>query len=173
MYDVYTGLLKMMDNFQDDEADITIKYALDDDYQELCETYKLKYITGNGDDFSKAINLLKWISANIYHIGNFKNHVKNTAMDLFNYSFDKGEENGINCLALSTALTECLLAIGIKARTVFIMPFSPYDFDNHVVCEAWVEKYGKWIMFDPTYNLYALHDGEPLSILETRKLLAN
>jgi len=52
------------------------------------------------------------------------------------------------------------------------MPFSPYDFDNHVVCEVWIEKYNKWVMFDPTYNLYVYHNNEPLSVLELRRLLA-
>jgi hypothetical protein len=173
MYNVYAGLLKMMDKFQDDGTDIVIKYALDDDYQELHKAYNLCDVAGNGDDFFKAVNILKWISANIHHYGNYDNRIKNTAMDLFEYSFGKGNEKGINCCALSIAMTECLLALKIKARTVFIMPFSPYDFDNHVVCEVWIEKYSKWIMFDPTYNLYASHNEEFLSIIELRNLLSD
>ena len=173
MLDVYAGLLKMMDDFQDDGSNVEIKYLLDDDYQELCSAYNLRDIAGDEDDFGKAVNLLKWISSNIHHYGDYDNHVKNTAMDLFEYSFGKGSEKGINCSSLSAALTECLLAIGIKARAVYIMPFSPYDVDNHVVCEAWVESLDKWVMFDPTYNLYALRNNEPLNVLELRRLLAD
>ncbi|BCJ92853.1 hypothetical protein acsn021_04220 [Anaerocolumna cellulosilytica] len=174
MFDVYTGVIKMMKDFREDGMDITIKYLINDDYKDLLETYKLKEIVGNTEgDFNKAINLLKWISSNVYHYGNYKNHITNTAMDLFEYSFGKGEAYGINCRSLSLALTECLLAIGIKARTVYIMPFSPYDFDNHVVCEAFISEINKWVMLDPTYNLYATFNNIPLNILELRSLLAD
>jgi transglutaminase-like putative cysteine protease len=173
MLNIYTGLLKMMDDFQDDGTDVTIKYLLDADYQELSRAYNLYNVAGNEDDFNKAANLLKWISSNIHHYGNYDNHVKHTAMDLFEYSFGKGSQKGINCSSLSVALTECLLAIGLKARTIFIMPFSPYDFDNHVVCEVWIKTLNKWVMFDPTYNLCVFHNNEPLNVLELRKLLAD
>ena len=97
--------------------------------------------------------------------------MQNTALALFEYAFDT--ENGINCAALSTALTECLLAVGIKARAVFIHPFSPYDCDNHVVCEAWSKERKKWMMLDPTYGSGVFYEGVPLSIAETRKHLAD
>ena len=173
MFDVYTGMLKMMNCFIDDETDVSIKYLIDDDYGELCKKYNLLDIASGKDDFEKTVNLLEWISSNIFHYSNYTNHVENTAMKLLEYSFDKDIEQGINCRSLSIALTECLLAVGVKARTVYIMPFSPYDFDNHVVCEAWIENLNKWIMVDPSYNLYAFHKGNCLNILELRSLLAN
>jgi transglutaminase-like putative cysteine protease len=173
MFDLYSGIIKMMEEFRDDGKDITIRYLLDADYKDLCATYKLKENAGSKADFDKALNLLNWISSNIYHYGNYDNHVTNTAMELLDYAFGKGEKYGINCRSLSLALTECLLAIGIKARTIYIMPFSPYDFDNHVVCEAWIGELDKWVMLDPTYNLYATLNNVPLNILELRGLLAN
>ncbi len=173
MFDVYSGIIKMAEDFRDDGKDITIRYLIDADYKDLFETYKLKEIAGTKADFDKAIKLLNWISSNVFHYGNYDNHVTNTAMELLDYAFGKGEKYGINCRSLSLALTECLLAIGIKARTIYIMPFSPYDFDNHVVCEAWIGEIDKWVMLDPTYNLYATFNNVPLNILELRGLLAN
>jgi transglutaminase-like putative cysteine protease len=173
MYDLYSGINKMMGEFRDDGMNINISYLLGADYSNLCKTYKLNEVAGTGTDFNKAINLLDWISSHIYHYGNYDNHVINTAINLFDYAFDKGERYGINCRSLSLALTECLLAIGIKARAIYIMPFSPYDFDNHVVCEAWIGEIEKWVMLDPTYNLYATLNSIPLNILELRGLLAN
>jgi transglutaminase-like putative cysteine protease len=174
MYNVYSGILKMMDDFRDDGLEVQIKYRLEDDYSELKNTYHLNEIAGGGSDFQKALNLLGWISSHIYHYGNYDNHVKNTAMDLLEYAFDKGINCGINCRSLSLALTECLLAIGIKARTVYILPFSPYDFDNHVVCEAWIKELNKWVMLDPTYNLYVSDkEGTPLGVVELRQKLAD
>lgn len=173
MYDLYSGIIKMTEDFRDDGKDITINYLLDADYNDLCESYKLNEIAGTKTDFDKAVNLLNWISSNTYHYGNYDNHVTNKATELFHYALGKGEKYGINCRSLSLALTECLLAIGIKARTIYIMPFSPYDFDNHVVCEVWISEMDKWIMLDPTYNLYASFNNMPLNIYELRGLLAN
>ena len=173
VFNVYSGILKMMDCFRDDKNDVTINYLVDDNYRALCEKYDLFKTAGDKDDFNKIVNLLEWISSNIFHQGNNNNRTENAAIKLFGHSFGKGLENGLNCQSLSLALTECLLAVGVKARTIYIMPFSPYDLDNHVVCEAWVENLDKWIMVDPSYNLYALHEGICLNILELRSLLAN
>ena len=173
MFDVYSGMLKMMDCFLDDETDVPIKYLIDEDYGELCEKYTLFDVAGNKDAFDKTVNLLEWISSNVFHYSNYTNHVENTAIKLLEYSFGKGVDKGINCRSLSFVLTECLLAVGVKARTIYIMPFSPYDFDNHVVCEAWIENLNKWVMVDPSYNLYAFHKDKYLNILELRSLLAN
>lgn len=173
MFDLYTGILKMTVDFRDDGKDISIKYLLDANYDQLFELYQINEIAGTKNDFNKALNLLNWISSNIYHYGNYNNHITNTALDLFKYAFGKGEKYGINCRSLSLALTECLLAIGIKARTIYIMPYSPYDFDNHVVCEAWIVEMDKWVMFDPTYNLFASYNKIPLNVIEIRSLLAD
>ena len=75
---------------------------------------------------------------------------------------------------LFRSLMECLLAVGIKARVVYMLPYSPYDGDNHVVCEAWVSELHKWIMVDPTYNAVVLDEhNEPLNIMEIRNALAD
>lgn len=173
MYDLYTGILRMMDEFRDDEREIELIYRIDTQLELLKEQYQLEKLIGNGDDLTKIVALLQWEAAHIFHKGNYDNHVKNTAMDLFDYSFDKGIEHGINCRSLSIALMECYLAVGIKARVVYLMPFSPYDGDNHVVCEAWSKELNKWIMVDPTYALYLMdEDNIPLSIIEIREKLA-
>lgn len=171
MYEVYTGLLKMMDKFQQADIPCSIMYEVDGDYNELKEKYPLEQVVGEGTDEERSFRLLSWIAEHIKHKGDYDGHVQNTALALFEYAFDT--ENGINCASLSMALTECLLAVGIKARTVYIYPFSPYDCDNHVVCEAWCKERNKWIMLDPTYGSGAYYEGEPLNIAEMRKLLAD
>ena len=74
-------------------------------------------------------------------------------MRLLAYSF-QNQEHGINCLNKAKILAESCLALGIYARRVFLYPFSPYDFDSHVVCEIYEEKLRKWIMLDPTTDGY-------------------
>lgn len=46
MYEVYTGLLKMMDKFQRGEKTCCITYELDADYSELKQKYSLEQMAG-------------------------------------------------------------------------------------------------------------------------------
>ncbi|MDR1689800.1 MAG: hypothetical protein LBS21_14520 [Clostridiales bacterium] len=62
------------------------------------------------------------------------------SLALLEYAFDKGAENGINCACLAKILSECLLAVGLPAKQVFIMPCSPYDGDNHVVTQVYTSR---------------------------------
>ena len=54
------------------------------------------------------------------------------------------------------------------------MPYSPYDFDNHVVAEIYDRALGKWIMLDPTTDGFFVDEAKtPLSLLEMRHKFAN
>jgi hypothetical protein len=54
------------------------------------------------------------------------------------------------------------------------MPYSPYDFDNHVVTEIYDRSMKKWIMLDPTTDGYFVDEEKnPLSLLEMRCRFAN
>ncbi|ADZ21420.1 hypothetical protein BJV85_001516 [Clostridium acetobutylicum] len=64
--------------------------------------------------------------------------------------------------------------MGMKARIVYLIPFSPYDGDNHVVCEVFISEKRKWIMLDPTYSGYIMDNNYNIySILELRYALAS
>ena len=123
---------------------------------------------GQGSDFGRATNLLSYFAPRITHNGDFKNNIDCNAVDLLEYCLDK-PDNGINCLNKSKILQECCLSVGIYARRVWLMPYSPYDTDNHVVVEIFDSELNKWIMLDMTSNGYFVNsDGLPLSVLEIR-----
>jgi len=140
----------------------------------LKERYDLERVAGSGDDFSRALNTLFWLCKHVRHDGNFDNHVPMDAIDLLAYSFDQGEEHGLNCLNLSEVLTECLLSLGIYARRVGLYPASPLTAQNHVVTHVWIPGAGKWVMMDPEFDCY-LKDasGSPLDLFEIREALNN
>ena len=59
------------------------------------------------------------------------------------------------------------------ARRVWLMPFSPYDMDNHVVVELYDRDLSKWIMLDPTTDgLFVDEAGAALSVPEIRERMA-
>lgn len=174
-YDIYTGLLKAFSLPTTEKTHIHFTYDNENpQFVQLRSKYMIETIAGNGGDFSKAINLLHWISGHIYHKEDYDGRIAYNSLSLLNYAYDKGNLCGINCVALATILSECLLAIGLKARRVFLMPCSPYDGDNHVVTHVYIREMGKWVMLDPTLDAYVTNEAcEYLSLLELRDYLAN
>jgi hypothetical protein len=174
-YDIYSGLLKAFPLPTAEKEDIHFTY--DNDHPKfdlLRSSYPIKTIAGNGGDFSRAVNLLHWVSEHIYHKGNYNGTIPHNSIDLLEFAYDKGDTCGINCVALATILSECLLAVGLKARRVFLMPCSPYDGDNHVVTHVYIRETDKWVMLDPTLNAYFSNEqGEYLSLLDLRQYLSN
>jgi hypothetical protein len=174
-YDIYTGLLKMYPLPHENKS--CVNFISDDNhpgFEKLKNTYPVENIAGNGNDFSKAKELLHWLFNHTYHKGDYSGGIANNSLDLLTYAYDKGLEFGINCVCLSKILTECLLAIGIYAKQVFIMPCSPYDGDNHCVTHVFLSELNKWVMFDPTLNAYFVNtEGKYLNLLEIRSHLSD
>lgn len=175
MFDVYAGLLKMSPIFQPDSPSVSL--AVDFSGPELNElrgAYQLAALAGDGDTFSRARRLLLWVSDGIHHNGNANLPDRKDALSLLRYSFHQGQERGINCAGLSTVLTSCLLAMGITARVVYILPASPYDMDNHVVVHVYLSEEKRWIMMDPTFGAYAMDEsGRAMDLLSLRERFAN
>ena len=84
-----------------------------------------------------------------------------------------GRKKGLNCLAMSVILCECLLAAGIRARVMDMMPLDDRDMDNHVVVEAYLPGAGGWVMLDPTYGCTCAGEaGNLLNLMQLRERVA-
>ncbi len=170
MLGVYSGILFNNQKFENGN-NLRINYDFDcKEYNELKEKYDLKKIAGDGSNLSKSINLLHFLSPRLAHSPFYDNHIKCNALDLLDYSLNN-KEHGINCLNKSKILEECCLALGIYARRVIIMPYSPFDLDNHVVVEVYDNK---WVMLDPSTDGICVDENRNLlSLFEIREKLAN
>ncbi len=173
MYDVYTGILRMTRRFRTDGTSHELVYGFGEDYGDYLGQYDLPAIAGDGGAFQKIKNLLFWLTARTVHKGDYSNEAGTSdSAGWLSYAFDDAS-HGINCAMLATILTECLLALRIPARAVWLLPFSPYDGDNHVVTEAYAADLARWVMCDPTYGLYVQDEqGTPLHLFEIRERLA-
>ena len=171
--DIYSGMLFNNQNFEKGN-NCKIKYNFNcPEYSKLKEKYNIEEIAGKGSDFIRAKRLLHYLAQRLTHSSWYDNHIPCNSLDLLDYSLDN-PEHGINCLNKAKILEECCLAIGIYARRVTIMPYSPYDFDNHVVTEIYDRKTNKWIMLDPTSDgIFVDENATPLSLLEMRDKFAN
>ena len=172
MLDVYSGILFQNQEFESGNSDEIVFDFECPEFEELRSKYDLVNIAGNGSDFVKAKRLLHYFSPRLTHSSWYDNHIECNALRLLEYSLDRPEQ-GINCLNKAKILVECCLSLGIYARRVRIMPFSPYDFDNHVVAEIYDGTLEKWIMLDPSTDGYFIDDtNTPLSLLEIRSKFA-
>ena len=167
LYHVYAGILFANQDFSTGENtrlqfDFTCK-----EYGELINKYSLQEIAGEGSEFTRALKLCRYLAPRLKHKGDYCGDVAQNALTLLDYAFEK--EEGINCVCKAKILQECCLALGIYVRRVGMYPLSPYDVDNHVVCEIYDRQLQKWIFLDPTTGGYFSDGDNPLGILEVRE----
>lgn len=140
-----------------------------EDYPTLLGKYNIADTAGDGSEWERAVRLMDEYSPRLTHKSWYDNHVEMSALTLLDYSLDNSAQ-GINCRAKAQILNEMCLALGIYARKVWLMPYSSYDTDCHVVNEVWDSTLDKWVMLDITNNEYWVDEnGMPLSVLEIRE----
>lgn len=173
--DRFSGLLKLFERFDNQyEFDATFEYDLNNvRLKELRNHYKLDELIEGDDELTAIIHILNWVSTSCTYDGTNGNQLDLNSINILDY-LENYKGKGVNCRCLATVLAECLLAIGVKARVLHLIPMSPYDMDNHVVVMAYLASKNKWIYLDPTYNCYITDDkAEVLSPLEIRTAMAN
>ncbi len=179
---LYSGLLRLYDEFDPlpDERAPSFQYEFfHPELNRLREKYQLDRIAGAGDEWSMALNLMKWITEHVGYKADITSALPEVcktlpmnSIGLLEYSFDKGQDYGINCYMHAIVLTEACLSLGLKSRIVSLNPLNPYDYDNHLVNVVWCTKFSKWVMVDSSYNGYLCDaGGEILNPWEVRDLL--
>jgi len=89
-YDIYTGLLKVFALPAERNSGINFSYDFDHPkFNELKEKYPIEAVAGVGDSFTRAVNLLRWVSGHIYHKGNNNSSTAQNSLELLKYAFDK------------------------------------------------------------------------------------
>lgn len=168
IYIFEAGILKNNLEFHEG-TDYELQYAFShENYDHLKSKYKIEKTAGDGTEFERALRLMDEYAPHLKHESYYDNHVPMNALDLLEYSLND-KKHGINCRAKAQILNEMCLSLGIYSRKVWIMPYSGYDGDCHVVNEVWDSTLNKWVMLDITNNEYWVDDNNtPLSVLEMR-----
>ena len=150
-YDLYTGALRVFHDFgasNNSIEDYSFSYDFNSpQYEYLKSKYHIDSVAGNGSELEKALKLLKWCSQNVLHNGGTKDveFIPKTSGDILDYAFGKGREFGVYCRLQAIVFTECCLALGIKSRILHCLPFSPNDFDTHVVSIVYIPDLSKFM----------------------------
>jgi len=140
---------------------------------------ELSFVVGMGngearfhDDFEKSTFLCYWTSSQWRHSGS------NVPLQEDPVWILKQARNGerFRCVEYSVVLHGILCAAGIRSRVLYLrtVDVETRKFGaGHVVVEAYILKYKKWVMFDPQNNVYAVAYETPLNALELAVALEN
>ena len=133
----------------------------------LCNTYNLNEYVDSENDFNTMRDIMKWTNGILAHDGTQAFIARREANSILSTHSGKA-----SCRGLAIVLCEALLSVGIKSRFVICCPAEdPYD-ECHAVCIAFSNYYKKWIMLDPTNNLYIKDEfGNYLDLFEFRNCL--
>ena len=172
------ALLARHNNFaRADATDIAFAYDFEGPWLARLEAkWGLREIAGEGDTQSRALNLLHWLCAHTRH-GNpnpksLPDGLQLHADSLLDWCFDQ-PGNDPNCKHLSIILSECLLAVGIKAYALWCFPKADKG-DNHVVVQVWLPEESRWIMLDPSWAVYFTDEaGRILCARQVREYLGS
>ena len=124
------------------------------------------------DDMEKAAFLCYWTSSQWRHSGS-NVPLRGDPVSILNQARN-GER--FRCVEYSIVLHSILCTAGIIGRVLYLRTADVETRKlgaGHVVVEAYIERYKKWVMFDPQNNVYAVADEIPLNALELALDLEN
>jgi transglutaminase-like putative cysteine protease len=78
----------------------------------------------------------------------------------------------VMCVQYAVVLTAACQALGIPARCAALTG-SVNGFDGHFVSEVWIERWGRWVMIDPTFDVTVTTDDGPADLDTIRSLGAD
>lgn len=146
--------------------------ANDHNLTEVKRYFNLDSIAGKGDEVSKIINIMLFVTKSIKYDGTNWALCEFDAIDFYNYH--KATGKGINCRHKAMTLNEMYLAMGFKSRYVTCMPKDDTDTDCHVINSVYSETLKKWLWMDPSHGAYVMDENNTLlSIEEVRERLRN
>ncbi|MCM1544292.1 MAG: transglutaminase-like domain-containing protein [Ruminococcus sp.] len=146
-----------------EEPDYDNMFTYLDEYDELKRKYKLDEVVCGSTDFDKALSLMNWLTKHTYYSGQqclFHKPLPDDTLSILNFSFDKPFEYAINCRYKAIALTDLLIAYGIKAYPLAMID-SKID-GNHLTVHAHLEDQNKWVLLDPSFNTYFVDAADKL-----------
>jgi len=134
-------------------------------HDRLLDAYGLHEITGDGDAFTRALRVMDWLTAHTYYSGmsvwsGYFNQWRENSYQRLRFAFDRPFSRSLNCRHKAMIFADCLMAAGIYAMPLGIMP-------GHLVVHAWLPEERRWVMLDPSLNSYIVDEaGRALNLVE-------
>ena len=156
------------------ESDYTKRFRFDRStnpkLQELRERYGLDRVVASGrDEFQKQMMLMDWVHRRFKKFGRPSTSAKG-ALDILD-----GIENGHTffCSHYVHVMVSSAASLGWVNRPLALRRHrgaaSVGGSTEHAVTEIWSDQHRKWVMLDPTSNMYLETNGVPLNAWEIRQ----
>jgi hypothetical protein len=138
--------------------------------KELRERYKLDEVVAPGkDEFDRQVLLLDWTHRQFRKFGKPSTGAKG-ALEVLK-AIDEG--HSFFCAQYAEVLVSTAASLGWVDRPLALRRHQGVNkvggSTEHSVTEIWSNQYGKWVMLDPTSNMYLEKDGVPLNAYEIRQ----
>jgi hypothetical protein len=169
-----TATLGTLDTLSYVESDYTRRFMFDSfenlKLKDLRERYYLDEVTAPGkDEFDKQVLLMDWSHQQFKKFGQPSTQVRG-ALEIL-----KGIEEGNTffCSQYAQLLVSAAASVGWIDRPLALRRHQGVakvgGSTEHSVTEIWSNQYRKWVMLDPTSNMYLEKDGMPLNAYEIRQ----
>ena len=167
-----TATLKRLDTLPFVESDYTKRFAFDaydnPKLKELREHYKLDDVVAPGkDEFDKQVLLMNWTHHQFKKFGAPSAKVTG-ALEILK-AIEEG--NTFFCAQYGDVLVSSAASLGWVDRELALRRHQNKKgvAPEHTSTEIWSNQFRKWVMLDPTANLYVEKDGVPQSAYEIRQ----
>lgn len=133
----------------------------------LRERYKLdEVVAGGRDEFGRQVLLLDWVHHRFAKFGRPSSKARG-ALDVL-AAVDDGHT--FFCAHYADVLVSAAASLGWVDRPLALRrpDHLGSGATEHTSTEIWSNQYRRWVMFDPTFAMYAEKDGVPLNAVELR-----
>ncbi|MFT5124709.1 MAG: N-acetylneuraminic acid mutarotase [Kiritimatiellia bacterium] len=137
--------------------------------KELRTRYKLDEVIASGQtEFEQQVRLMDWTHQQFKKFG----QPSTKAFGALEILRDIGEGQTFFCSQYVQVLVSAAASLGWVDRPLALRRHQGVNkvggSTEHSTTEIWSNQYGKWVMLDPTSNLYVTRDGLPLNAVEIR-----
>lgn len=137
--------------------------------KELRERYKLEEVVAPGrDEFDKQVRLMDWTHRQFKKFGRPSSNASG-ALEILR-AIDEGHT--FFCAHYAKLMVSCAASLGWVDRELALrrhQGVAKGGSSEHSTTEIWSNQYGKWVMLDPTSNMYLEKGGLPLNAFEIRE----
>lgn len=167
------AVLKRLDTLPYVESEYTRRFRFDScdnpKLKELRQRYKLDEVIAPGrDEFDKQVHLMDWVHHRFKKFGRPSTDVQG-ALDILR-AIDQGHT--FFCSQYAHLFVSSAASLGWVDRVLALRRHqgtAKGGSTEHSTTEIWSNQYRKWVMLDPTSNLYLEKDGLPLNAYEIRQ----
>jgi transglutaminase-like putative cysteine protease len=169
-----TATLTKLETLPFVESEYTQRFTFDASenpkLKELRERYRLEEVVAAGkDEFERQVLLNDWVHRQFKKFGQPSTKTQG-ALDILRAI---GEGNTFFCAQYADTLVSTAASLGWVDRPLALRRHQGANkaggSTEHSVTEIWSNQYAKWVMLDPTSNMYLEKDGVPLNAYEIRQ----